>query len=83
MKNICSVSNPYGADPEIINNNARIKVKFNGNLLKQNKTKYSHGPIVNIYVVYKLVSKTNNLYVTLENCLFGAVKLTKNADIDK
>ena len=22
-------------------------------------------------------------YPTLENCLFGAVKLTKNADIDK
>ena len=39
--------------------------------------------MVNIYVVYKFVSKTNNLNVTLENCLFGAVKLTKNADIDK
>ena len=25
----------------------------------------------------------NNSSVTFENCLFGAVKLTKNADIDK
>ena len=31
--------------------------------------------MVNVYIVYD--------YPTLENCLFGAVKLTKNADIDK
>ena len=80
---ISPVRNPYGADPGIIYNNARIKVEFNGNFLKQNKTTYSHGPIVNIYVVYKLASKTINSNVTLENCLFGAVKLTKNADIDR
>ena len=39
--------------------------------------------IVNIYSVYEL----DKIYVknspTLVNCLFGAVSLTKNADIDK
>ena len=47
------------------------------------KVTYNHGLIVNIYIVYKLDSIINNSSVTLENCLFGAVKLTKNADINK
>ena len=34
---INSVSNSNGAVPKIVHDNARIKVKFNGNLLKQNK----------------------------------------------
>ena len=40
--------------------------------------------VVNIYIVYE-ISKSINIsdYPTLENCLFGAVSLTKNADIDK
>ena len=60
-----------------------IKVKFNGNLLKQDKVTYNHGTIVNIYIVYRLTPATKDSSVTLENCLFGAVKLTKIADIDK
>ena len=40
--------------------------------------------MVNVYIVYE-ISKNINIsdYPTLENCLFGAVKLTKNADFDK
>ena len=56
---------------------------FSTDLLKQDKVTYNHGLIVNIYIVYKLDSIINNSSVTLENCLFGAVKLTKNADINK
>ena len=43
-----------------------------------------HGGIVHIYTVYE-ISKNINIshYPVLENCLFGAVKLTKNADVDK
>ena len=65
--------------------NARIKVNFNGNLIKQNKVTCNHGSIVNIYVVYRLTPKNNlgGIGPTLQNCLFGAVKLTKNADIGK
>ena len=39
---------------------------------------------MNIYIVYE-ISKNINIsdYLTLENCLFRAVSLTKNADIDK
>ena len=60
-----------------------MKVKFNGNLLKQDKVTYNHGPIVNIYIVYKLTSKTADSSIILQNFLFGTVRLTKNLDIDK
>ena len=40
--------------------------------------------VVNIYIVYELgASSSNKSDPTLKNCLFGAVTLTKNADIDK
>ena len=44
---------------------------------------YNHGKIVNIYIVYEINKKYNSSYSTLENCLCGAVRLSKNADIDK
>ena len=56
---------------------------FNGSCLKQDKITYTHGAIVNIYIVYKLSSNLNHFDFALDNCLFGAVKLAKNADIDK
>ena len=54
--------------------NARIMLNFSGDLLKRDKITYSHGPVVNIYVVYRLAPRTNKSDVTLENCLFRAVK---------
>ena len=62
----------------------KTRVKFTGSCLKQPKISYTHGKVVNIYIVYKLdVSSSHNNDPTLKNCLFGAVTLTKNADIDK
>ena len=58
-------------------------VKFNGGFLKQEKITFNHGKTVNIYTVYNLKSNFNSFYFTLEHFLFGAVKLTKNNDIDK
>ena len=57
------------------------------NLMKvvyNNLNYHTHGTIVNIYIFYEL--STSSCYSdnpTLENCLFGAVTLTKNDDIDK
>ena len=45
-------------------NNARIKVKSNGDFLKQNKVTYNHGPKVNIYIVYKLIPSTKDSSIT-------------------
>ena len=59
-------------------------LEFNGGCLKQDKITYNHGKIINIYIVYDLKSALNyNEGFTLENCLFGVVKLTKNADVNK
>ena len=61
-----------------------MRVEFKESCLKLYKVTFNHGKAVNIYIVYK-ISKSINIsdYPTLENCLFGAVNLTKNADIDK
>ena len=60
------------------------RVEFNGGCLKQDKVTYNHGKIVKIYIVYE-ISQNHSIssYPTSENCLFGAVSLTKNANIDK
>ena len=40
--------------------------------------------MVNIYIVYELGASSSHINDSaLKNCLFGAVTLTKNADIDK
>ena len=62
----------------------KSKVEFKGSFLKQDKITYDHEKGVNIYIVYEIIKNYNiSSYSTLENCLFGAVTLIKNADIDK
>ena len=62
----------------------KIRIKFTGSCLKQPKISYTHGAIVNIYIVYELgASSSHNNDPTLKHCLFGAVTLTKNTDVDK
>ena len=61
----------------------KARVKFNGDSLKQDKISFDHGKIVNIYIVYETNEHfSSSSYPTPENCLFGAVKLTKHIDID-
>ena len=66
------------------NISTKEKVNINGDCIIQDQITYTPQTIVNIYIVYG-ITKTNPVssYPTLENCLFGAVKLTKNPDIDK
>ena len=62
----------------------KIRLKFNGSCLKQPKILYTHGKVVNVYIVYELgISSSYNNDPTLKNCLFDAVTMTKNADFDK
>ena len=58
-------------------------VKFSRSGLKQDKITFNHRKTVNIYIVYDLKSNLNNFDPTLKNCVFGAIKLTKNSNIDK
>ena len=71
--------------PSLIYLGTKIRVKFSGSCLKQDKVTYTHGKIVNIYIVYEINKKDNTVISdpTLENCLFGAVTSTKNTHIDK
>ena len=64
--------------------NTKIRVKFGGNCLKQDKATHDPRTIVNIYIVYE-ISKNYNIssYPTSENCLSEAVSLTTHADIDQ
>ena len=53
-------------------------------MFKITKISYTHGQVVNIYIVYELRASTFlNNDATLKNCLFDAFTLTTNADIDK
>ena len=62
----------------------KIKVKFTGSCLKQPKFTFTDKKVVNIYIVYELgASSSHSSDPTIKNCLFGAVTLTKNPDIEK
>ena len=58
---------------------ARIRVKFGGSCLKQDKITFTHGKTVNTYIVYKinLWDCGYDNYPRLENSVFAAVKLVK------
>ena len=63
---------------------SKIRAKFTGSCLKQDKITFNDGKVVNIYIVYELsASNSRDNNPTIKNCLFGAVNLTKNADMDK
>ena len=74
----------YKIIPELRFYGTKTKVEFNGSCLKQDKVTYNHGTIVNKSIVYEIDQNYSiSSYSTLENCLFGAISLAKNADIDK
>ena len=59
-----------------------MNVEFNGNYFVQNKVLHpNNNKVVNIYIVYELykISSTRNTDYTIQNALFGAIKITKNA----
>ena len=61
----------------------KARVTFNGSCITQNKIIFYHKKIINIYTVFELIlHNSSSSYPTLENCLFGAVKLRVGTDID-
>ena len=61
----------------------KIRIKFNGSFFNGFPTTMPHKNIVNIYIVYEITSGNNDSNnPTLENFLYGSVKLTKNFDVD-
>ena len=70
--------------PELNYYGTKTKIKFTGSCLKQSSHILAHKKVVNIYIAYELAaSSSHDSDPTIKNCLFGAVTLTKNADIEK
>ena len=70
-------------NPSLDNIGDKIRVKFREDCLKQETITIDHGKILNIYIVYEIERNVKiSSYPTLENCLFGAVELTKHVDVD-
>ena len=69
-----------------LENYGRMSVKFNGNYFAQNNVLYpNNNNVINIYIVYNVdtINNTRNADYTIQNAIFGAVKVTKNSDISK
>ena len=75
----------YFLNPSLYYLGTTTRVRFSGSCLKQDTIRYNHGKIANIHIVYEINKNDNTTSSdpTLENCLFGAVTLTKNAHINK
>ena len=74
----------------ILKNDEKIYVYLKGshfqqnNVLTSNNDRVINDNVVNIYVVYKLDPKTSgDTTFTIQNALFGAMQITKNADTSK
>ena len=68
-KTISTAKSTDKSATKTIYDNARIKVGFSGDLLRQNQVIYNHGPVVNIYIVYETTPDTKTSNITLENYL--------------
>ena len=79
-----SATSNNSLNPKLNYYGTKTRVQFVGSCLKQSNHIFTHKKIVNIYIVYELAaSSSHDSDPTIKNCLFGAVTLTKNADIEK
>ena len=70
--------------PSFVDHHILPEINFNGHSLIKNNISIPK-KVTNIYTSYTLTPCLRNLNpdFTLNNCLFGSVKLTKNVDLDK
>ena len=63
-----------------------MHVSLSGNHFQQNKVIIpNNNNVINIYCVYKIdpIASTRDDILTVQNVLFGAMEITKNADTSK
>ena len=75
-----------GNDLPELKNDGRMYVYLSGNYFKQQKVIISNNNnVINIYCVYELqpVTASRDDTFTIQNALFGAMEITKNADASK
>ena len=84
-----SINSPVAFDDSLATSlnyfGAKIRVKFDGSSLKQDKITFNHRNIVNIYIAYEITlwPFRGDDGFTLANALLGAVRQTKKSDKDK
>ena len=75
-----------GRDLHVLKNDGRMHVYLNGNHFQQNKVIIpNNNNVINIYCVYQIepISSSRDDTFTVQNALFGAMEITKNADTSK
>ena len=79
------VSSNNSLAPALNHISTKLRIKFDGSCLKQEKVTFTHKKVVNIYIAHEINLCSCNVVkdFPLGNSLFGAVKLTKYADSDK
>ena len=79
-----SVQNIKNIEPNIKNDGKGLHVFFSGNYFQQGIIAIPNN-VINIYCVYELdpIASTRDDTFTIQNALFGAVKIIKNADTSK
>ena len=69
-----------------LKNDGRMHVYLSGNYFKQDKIRIpNNNSAINIYIVYKLgpIASSRDTTFTIQNALFGAMQITKNADTSR
>ena len=75
-----------GGDLPVLKNDGRMHVYLNANHFQQNKVIIpNNNNVINIYCVYQIepISSSRDDTFTVQNVLFGAMPITKNADTSK
>ena len=82
--NMNPVKDASGDLPDL-KNDSRMYVYLSGNHIQQNEANIPNNNVINIYCVYKLdpISSSRDDTFTVQNALFGAMQITKNANTSK
>ena len=80
-----AVGDGSGELPNLVND-GRMHVYLSGNYFKQNRAIIPNNDnVINIYCVYEIrpIASSRDTSFTIQNALFGAMQITKNADNSK
>ena len=83
--NMNAVGDASGKLPFLVND-GRMHIYLSGTYFKQNRAIIPNNDnVINIYCVYEIrpIASSRNTSFTIQNALFGAMQITKNADNSK
>ena len=75
-----------GGDLPVLKNDGRTHIYLSGNHFQQNMSNIPNNDnVINIYCIYQIepIASSRDTTFTIQNALFGAMEITKNADNSK